>query len=988
VKSVFETTSRRYTLSSRELQLMRTGMLLLILICGPRTACGQITSIDDGLTVPNPQLWSEEGNEPGAGSVTYDARGLVLTLQPGVAARGIVSTCSLTGDFDVEVAITLIDWPANNLYGLRIGATDLGTGPFGEVGVYREGGGEFYTLAFASGSVHSPTVNADKVNKLRMKRQGGLLSGFFLANGGSTWVQIGGPTAFGATGTNPTRFNLDISASLGNPGGVTVAFNNFHVNSGTISCHPLPPVPRAWLGAATVGNVIYAIGGGTASNSASFGGNEVSTVEAYDTAANTWSPKASLQSARFGLTASTVNGQIYAIGGTSGSSTVPLGLVEQYDPGSDTWSSKNPMATPRWKLTSVEVSGKIYAIGGGATGNQCGATGIVEAYDPLTNAWSTKTSMPTPRWGAASIVISNLIYVVGGSQACPQISVNPSSALEVYDPVMDTWTAEMPMPRARWDLAVAAANGKIFAIGGWDPQGQTVLSTVEQFDPASNTWTTKAPLPTARSGLVALTVNGKIYAFGGSDNSQVLAILEVYDPLTDAWAAVPPSGVSPLPMITSVSPPSGPQGQTIPNFAVYGSNFDSTALLSFSGSDIKVNSVAPTPTQIVASITIAAGASPSAHDVIVTNANGQQAIAKGVFTVSELVPSVPQPDIGVSPTPLDCGTVAVRASVTKGLFVQNTGTARLLVTNISSSDRSFSINPNRFALDPGQAFTVSVRFSPVRAGAVAGILTITSNAPTTNVFVPVQGIGGHVSPLIPIPSTDLAPNHPLYISGSNVRPAGDKVIADVTVTNVTGTWYELDLDSSTPSAGASFPIPTQNMPFAFLIGPFQSVTFKDIMFPVGEYLQFDAASDSLAATAMFGIDFIARGIFGVELNSTLGVFKLSSAIFSAFVSTIQQNCAGPALAIGISLTPWSFIEKTAVFMQCTVSNPQVRKAVESLVTKLYGNQTATNYIKIGAGSLQGIIFAFTRIPAVVALAEDELTANHRGFVRLELPKPK
>jgi ASPM-SPD-2-Hydin domain-containing protein/Kelch motif protein len=542
------------------------------------------------------------------------------------------------------------------------------------------------------------------------------------------------------------------------------------------------------------------------------------------------------------------------------------------------------------------------------------------------------------------------------------------------------WTQKVPAtspstPRFHHRLAYDPIRQQVILFGGQGPNNNPLYNDTWAWD--GTTWTQQLPTTnppgTTLPGMAYDEVHSQIVLFGGFTGS--------FTNSTWVWGI-------PKPTVCSVSPASGPQGQTIPNFTVEGSNLDSTALLSFSGSDIKVNSIAPTPTQIVASITIAAGASPSPHDVIVTNANGLQAISKDAFTVTELVPTVPQPDIGVSPISFDFGTVPVQGSVTKGLFVQNTGTASLSVTDITSTDRSFTISPRSFALDPGRAFTVSVTFSPGRTGTAAGILKVASNAPTTAIFVPVQGVGGQEARLILVPSNDSAQNHPLYIAGSNVRRARDKVIADVTVTNVTGTWYELDLDSSTPSAGAPFPIPTQNMPFAFLIGPFQSVTFRDIMFPVGEYLQFDAASDSLPATAMFGIDFIARGIFGVELNSTLGVFKLSSAIFSAFVSTIQQNCAGPALAIGISLSPWSFIEKTAVFMQCTVSNPQVRKAVENLVTKLYGSQTATNYIKIGAGSIQGIIFAFTRIPSVVALAEEELTANHRGFVRLELPRPK
>ena len=38
--------------------------------------------------------------------------------------------------------------------------------------------------------------------------------------------------------------------------------------------------------------------------------------------------------------------------------------------------------------------------------------------------------------------------------------------MEEYDPVKDTWTKKADIPVKRWSLAVAALNGKIYAIGG------------------------------------------------------------------------------------------------------------------------------------------------------------------------------------------------------------------------------------------------------------------------------------------------------------------------------------------------------------------------------------------------------------------------------------------------------------------------------------------------------------------------------------------
>jgi hypothetical protein len=116
--------------------LAQVGTSLIFVLCGIVGADAQGSNLDDGFTVPQPQIWNEEGSEPGVGTVSYGPSGVVLTLQPGSAARGIASTCSLVGDFDVEVGITLINWPPNNLYAVRLATTDLGSGPFGEIGIY------------------------------------------------------------------------------------------------------------------------------------------------------------------------------------------------------------------------------------------------------------------------------------------------------------------------------------------------------------------------------------------------------------------------------------------------------------------------------------------------------------------------------------------------------------------------------------------------------------------------------------------------------------------------------------------------------------------------------------------------------------------------------------------------------------------------------------------------------------------------------------
>jgi len=85
------------------------------------------------------------------------------------------------------------------------------------------------------------------------------------------------------------------------------------------------------------------------------------------TAEGSWTRKADMPTARFGLTSSVVNGKIYAIGGATGPGA-DVRTVEEYDPATDSWTKKANMLTAvSWYSASV-INDKIYAIGGGITG--------------------------------------------------------------------------------------------------------------------------------------------------------------------------------------------------------------------------------------------------------------------------------------------------------------------------------------------------------------------------------------------------------------------------------------------------------------------------------------------------------------------------------------------------------------------------------------------------------------------------------------------
>ena len=123
-------------------------------------------------------------------------------------------------------------------------------------------------------------------------------------------------------------------------------------------------------------------------------------------------------------------------------------------------------------------------------------------YDPLADAWSTITNMPDARSGMGAVALNGKIYVPGGSG---DTSILKSGA--VYDPATDSWSATASMSAARAFPGFVALEGKVdedmgrlFAVGGQNDFGHTILKSAEAFTPS--------PSYTCTAGQCAVTAAG------------------------------------------------------------------------------------------------------------------------------------------------------------------------------------------------------------------------------------------------------------------------------------------------------------------------------------------------------------------------------------------------------------------------------------------------------------------------------------------------
>jgi N-acetylneuraminic acid mutarotase len=191
------------------------------------------------------------------------------------------------------------------------------------------------------------------------------------------------------------------------------------------------PTARGMASSSVVDGKIYVFGGALI-----YQGTSLSTVEQYDPATDTWTSKADMPTPTVWPSASAVNGRIYVIGGSAGGPGASqwyqgTSTVEEYDPATDTWTPKADMPTARTALSTSVVNGRIYAIGG-RFGNNSSAFSTVEEYDPATDTWTPKADMPTQRLRMTTSVVNGKIYAIGGSGT----SGGPDAiaTVEEYDP--------------------------------------------------------------------------------------------------------------------------------------------------------------------------------------------------------------------------------------------------------------------------------------------------------------------------------------------------------------------------------------------------------------------------------------------------------------------------------------------------------------------------------------------------------------------------
>lgn len=291
--------------------------------------------------------------------------------------------------------------------------------------------------------------------------------------------------------------------------------------------------------------------------------NPVSTVWRLEPPSRVWDLLPSLSAPCAGPTAVLVQGQLYVLGGELAGDAVKD--VQRYDANTGSWQMLPPMQEGRSRAAAVALGSYIYVLGGF---DGLRALQSAERYNLRTNTWETLPPMHRPRYAcSAAAQPLGCVLAFGGELT----DAGVAASMERFDPNKNAWELLPPVvrtPACGAAIALTGSGRTAFTMGGLGLSGQALPSAEwlflgptlaaptpalgEKEDPEANrltgtatrvqapAWTSLPAMETPRHLASASGFGSGVVAVGGKGPTfEVVADVEVFDPVTNTWDRLP-----------------------------------------------------------------------------------------------------------------------------------------------------------------------------------------------------------------------------------------------------------------------------------------------------------------------------------------------------------------------------------------------------------------------------------------------------------------
>ena len=143
-----------------------------------------------------------------------------------------------------------------------------------------------------------------------------------------------------------------------------------------------------------------------------------------------------------------------------------------------------------------------------------------------TIAWKELASLPEGYYLGDAVTLENEIYFVAGRTDKAKVPF-----LFKFNPKMNEWIKLADIPNSTFNLALAAVNGKIYAIGG-----DLFQNTNREYSPDTDSWKILEPMPTGRQHVDCGVFGDEIYVMGGLTSWQSITKKhEAYNVQSNSW---------------------------------------------------------------------------------------------------------------------------------------------------------------------------------------------------------------------------------------------------------------------------------------------------------------------------------------------------------------------------------------------------------------------------------------------------------------------
>jgi Kelch motif len=164
----------------------------------------------------------------------------------------------------------------------------------------------------------------------------------------------------------------------------------------------------------------------------------------------------------------------------------------------------------------------LWVIGGLDAGRR--STPTVFRYDG--ERWAQEQDLPVGIDHPGAAALGDAIYVAGGL-------TNGAVSRRVF--ALPGPRELAPLNRARGGLALVAAGGKLYALGGNGAAGD--VAPAEEYDVTADRWTLLPPMPSPRNHVAGFSHRGMACAAGGREPNS--SRVDCWDPASRRWVSLP-----------------------------------------------------------------------------------------------------------------------------------------------------------------------------------------------------------------------------------------------------------------------------------------------------------------------------------------------------------------------------------------------------------------------------------------------------------------